>query len=125
MAEESRGRFRSYLKTGCNSFDSKKPISRPLGFWKEEDIWEYIKINNLEISEEYTKNGRCRTGCAGCLYGADQQLKQTGSHNILRLEKDYPKLYDFYINKLNYKHILKTLGLPWYNKTQQKLFEEE
>lgn len=125
MAEESAQRKSTYLQNGCNSFESKRPISKPLGFWLEDDIWEYIKIKNLEISDEYTKNGRCRTGCAGCLYGANLEFSKNGSHNILRLEKDYPKLYKFYIEKLNYKHVLKTLGLPWYNKTQQKLFEEE
>lgn len=62
MSSESIGRKRSYLKTGCNSFNSKNPQSKPLGFWKEEDIWQYIKEFNLEISEMYTKYGRTRTG---------------------------------------------------------------
>lgn len=125
MAGESSQRKSTYLQTGCNSFDSKRPISKPLGFWNEEDIWEYIKINNLEISEEYTKNGRCRTGCSFCLYSAHIEQRKFGTNNILRLERDYPKLYKFCMEKLNYKHVMKTLGLPWYNKEQKKLFEEE
>ena len=42
MAYESRNRRFSYLKTGCNTFRGRA-MSRPLSFWLEEDIWNYIK----------------------------------------------------------------------------------
>lgn len=113
MAEESSQRKSTYLKNGCNSFESKREISKPLGFWKEEDIWEYIKVKNLEISEEYTKNGRTRTGCAGCLFGAHLDYKRTGEHNILRLERDYPKLHEFYVKELDYDKVCTKLNLPY------------
>lgn len=43
MAAESTLREKSWMKTGCNAFDSKKPKSQPLSFWTEQDILHYIK----------------------------------------------------------------------------------
>lgn len=125
MASESRGRMRTYLKVGCNSFEQKNPQSRPLGFWTEQDIWEYIKVNNLEISEEYTKNGRCRTGCYGCLFGCHLEEKETGTNRILELKKTYPKLFNYLMNDLNYKHVMETLGLRTFEIEQLNLFKKK
>lgn len=60
MASESRMRATEYVKRGgCNTFDDhKKGIgtrSTPLAIWTEDDIWEYIRRYNLEISEIYRK----------------------------------------------------------------------
>lgn len=66
MTCESNLRKTEYIKTGCNAFNAKRQISKPLGFWTEKDIWDYIKEFNLEISEMYTKYGADRTGCYGC-----------------------------------------------------------
>lgn len=113
MAEESSQRKSVYLQNGCNSFNTKRPISKPLGFWLEEDIWQYINLYGLEISEEYTVNSRCRTGCSGCLYGAHQQEKLTGDNNITFLKRDYPKLYDMYLNNYGYKKVMDILKLKY------------
>ena len=53
MTEESSRRKITYLKTGCNAYDNNSPRSAPISFWTEEDIWEYIKLNNIEYSEVY------------------------------------------------------------------------
>ena len=53
LAEESSLRQQSYLKTGCNAFEINRPNSTPLGFWREQDILEYIYINKLPISKAY------------------------------------------------------------------------
>ena len=53
LAEESTLRKQSYLQTGCNAFEGKRPNSTPLGFWTEQDILEYIYINKLPISKAY------------------------------------------------------------------------
>lgn len=42
MADEGGQRKSAYLRNGCNSFNGTRPMSTPLGFWKEEDIWDYI-----------------------------------------------------------------------------------
>lgn len=73
LADESMLRLQSYLKTGCNAFNSKRPNSTPLGFWTEQDILKYIYDNNIKIAPVYgdviMENNvyrttlRNRTGC--------------------------------------------------------------
>lgn len=43
MAAESTLREKTWMKTGCNAFDSKEPRSAPMSFWTEQDILRYIK----------------------------------------------------------------------------------
>lgn len=53
MASESLARQSQWLKKGCNSFDSKNPMSNPLSFWTEQDILEYIRTYNIKICSVY------------------------------------------------------------------------
>lgn len=53
MADESRLRERAWLKNGCNAFEAKHPISNPMSFWTEQDVYQYIKANNLPICSIY------------------------------------------------------------------------
>lgn len=55
MACESINREKSWFLHGCNAFDAKSPISNPMTFWTEQDVLEYIKINNLPIASVYGK----------------------------------------------------------------------
>jgi len=61
LAEESAKRTQDYLRFGCNAFEAKRPISRPLGFWTESDIWQYLKQFNVPYSKIYDM-GYDRTG---------------------------------------------------------------
>ena len=58
----------------------KEPLSKPMSFWLEQDVLEYIKRYNLEIAKPYgniieDKNGKLsttkmnRTGCMFCMFG--------------------------------------------------------
>ena len=38
---------------GCNAFNIKRPTSKPLSFWTEQDVLQYIKQNNLQICSVY------------------------------------------------------------------------
>jgi len=67
MAVESSKRVQDYLKFGCNAFDAKRPISRPLGFWTEQDILQYIVSRNLPYASVY-----------GDIIEVDGSLKLTG-----------------------------------------------
>lgn len=97
MASESRLRKSSYLRNGgCNVYDGKKPSSRPLSIWTDEDIWEYIRINNLEIAEIYHK-GADRTGCMGCGFGC--HFKDDVRFDLLY--KIHPKCYEMVMNYTN------------------------
>lgn len=59
----------------------------PLFWWSNEDKARYIKENNIELSDCYTKYGLERTGCVGCPFG-----RKLGEELDI-LEKFEPKLY--------------------------------
>jgi 3'-phosphoadenosine 5'-phosphosulfate sulfotransferase (PAPS reductase)/FAD synthetase len=107
MAEESRSRQLTYVLHGCNAFDLRTPQSRPLIFWKESDIWEYIKLNNIKYSDIYNK-GIKRTGCIFCCYGVHRE-KRPNKFDILK--KLHPKLYNYCMNDLGIKKVLKYINV--------------
>jgi len=86
MADESTIRTVQYLKTGCNAFDSNTPISTPMAFWTEEDIWAYIKSRDLPYSDIYNKGER-RTGCKYCIFGAHMEKEP---NRFQRMRKNFP-----------------------------------
>jgi len=90
MASESRLRETNWLRTGCNAFTGRVS-STPLSFWREEDVWKYIKENNIEIASPYS-NGETRTGCMYCLFGC-QFDDEDGAKRFDRLKENYPKHY--------------------------------
>lgn len=53
MAEESQLRQTAWLKTGCNAFN--KGLSKPMSFWTQQDVLQYIKAENLSIASVYGK----------------------------------------------------------------------
>ena len=54
MAHESRFRKKSWLRYGCNMFDSpSKQLSRPLSFWTNQDILLYLKKYNVPYCSVY------------------------------------------------------------------------
>lgn len=91
MAEESQMRTSVYCQQGCNAFDNKRPISTPLGFWTEKDIWEYINLYNLPYSKIYDM-GYERTGCMFCMYGIGFDK---GENRFQRMQKTHPKQYEY------------------------------
>lgn len=125
MAEESSLRQQSYLQHGCNAFESKRPVSTPLGFWRQQDILEYIYKNDLKIAsvygeviedknllEEctYSTTGCERTGCIYCLYGISHD---TTPNRIQRLKETHPKQYNYCINKLKLGEVLDYIGVKY------------
>lgn len=124
MAEESFLRQSEWLKRGCNSFEGKYPLSKPLSFWTEQDILQYIKENNIQIASVYgdivpdesksdniagqmvlTENGieesKCflkTTGCkrTGCMFcGYGCHLEKEGEGRFERLKLTHPKIYEW------------------------------
>ena len=48
MASESKLREKNWLKTGCNAFEAKRPVSMPMSFWLEKTRlrrWQISLIN--------------------------------------------------------------------------------
>lgn len=109
MATDSRLRKTSYLQHGCNTFDSKRPMSTPIAFWNEQDIWEYINKNSLPYSKIYDL-GYENTGCMFCMFGLHLQ----GEPNKFQYMKTtHPKQYNYCMNKLGLKEILDYINVPY------------
>lgn len=110
MADESIMRGKVYMQYGCNSFGTARPISTPLGFWTEQDIWDYIKLLNIPYSKIYDM-GYLRTGCIFCLYGI---TNENGIENrFQRLQKTHPLQYKYCMNKLGIADILDYIGVKY------------
>ena len=131
MASESSIRERSYMQSGCNSFNDRNPHSMPLGVWTEQDVLQYLVDRKIEYAECYGEiiegdDGklRCtredRTGCMFCMFGI--QFDST-PNRFQRMERDYPKQYDYCINKLGIGRVLDYVGIPY--KYQPTLFDLE
>lgn len=118
MASESVRRKESYLRTGCNSFDGIRPMSKPMSFWTENDVLAYIVENNLKIAEPYGEiyeagqipgqrsmfcdqckyklSGEQRTGCMFCPVG----MHLNKYDKFERLKHFNPKLHDYVMEEL-------------------------
>ena len=114
-AEESGLRTQQWLKSGCNGFDLKTPVSNPLSFWTEQDILQYIKQNNIAIASVYGEvvyandegqermfddgeklktSGCYRTGCVFCGFGCHLEKEPT---RFQRLKETHPRQYEYCI----------------------------
>ena len=110
MAAESQKRRRDYLSTGCNSFDSKSnPISHPLSFWVESDIWEYIDVFSVQYSPIYDM-GELRTGCMFCMFGVHLEASP---NRFERMSKNHPAQWKYCINKLGCGRVLDFINVPY------------
>lgn len=124
MASESRLRRNSWLKNGCNAFDSKRPLSNPMSFWTEQDVLEYIIRYNVPYASVYgeivreknekLRTTKCdRTGCVFCGYGCHNEKEP---NRFQRLKETHPKLWEYCMrdwNKggLGMKNVLEYLGI--------------
>ena len=121
LAEESRQRKDGWFKTGCNSFEGKSPMSRPLSFWTEQDILHYIKKYNVPYCSVYgeiiadmpsefegqatiydvfgdyegikLKTIGCdRTGCMFCMFGCHLEKEP---NRFQRMKETHPQIYNY------------------------------
>ena len=128
MATESQLRTSNWLRHGCNAFDSKHPPSSPMSFWTEQDVLNYIKINNLKICSvygdivpDYETTEECEgqldiadygllsdnrkfktTGCqrTGCMFcGYGCQVPK--DRRFIRMKKTHPKQYEYIMKPIS------------------------
>ncbi len=109
MASDSRGRRKIYLRHGCNAFDLKSPIGRPLSVWTEDNIWEYIRAENVPYSTIYDM-GYTRTGCAFCAFGAHLEKPP---NRFQRMKTTHPKLWEYCMTKLGMREVLDYVGVKY------------
>jgi len=95
LASESRQREQDWLNYGCNVFYVKSENQcRPIAFWNESDIHEYIEKYHVKISELY-QMGYTRNGCMYCGFGV--HLEKEGENRFQKLKVTHPKQYDYFI----------------------------
>ena len=103
MASESQARKLHWVKKGCNVFDSKEPLSKPMSFWTEQDVLHYIKEYNIpiasvygsiekEINGAYYTTGLHRTGCMFCLFGCHLEKRP---NRFEQMKVSHPQLYEY------------------------------
>ena len=103
MACESRQREQMWEKYGCNAFDCKRPMSKPMSFWTEQDVLEYISANGLSYASVYgdivrdstgkwSTTGVKRTGCMFCMFGVQCEKEP---NRFQQMKETHPKQYDF------------------------------
>ena len=85
-----------------------------MSFWKDNDVLQYIKENNLPLASVYgnivPEGGQmtfdgcdsklCTTGCerTGCIFSGFGAHLEKGEGRFERLKRTHPKQYDFCIN---------------------------
>ena len=108
LTEESRQRETDWIKHGCNIFYQKKDNQcRPLSFWTEKDIYDYIEKYQVKIPKLYSM-GYARNGCMFCGFG----IHIEGDNNrFIRLKETHPKSYEYLIN--NFKDLFDELGIKY------------
>jgi len=109
MASDSNNRKTTYLMYGCNSFETKRPISAPISFWLEEDIWQYLKENNVSYSSIYDM-GWSRTGCMFCMFGVHLESEP---NRFQRMKLTHPKIWNYCINGLGMGEVLDAIGVKY------------
>lgn len=121
MAAESMLRESEWLKNGCNAFDGKYPNSKPMSFWTEQDVLQYIMWNNIPLASVYgdiifekdpdqmrieefglTDGGvdrLCTTGCdrTGCIFCGFGCQNDKGMSRFERLKGTHPRQYKYCI----------------------------
>lgn len=102
MASDGKSRELDYVTHGCNLYDAKMPISRPMSFWTSRDVWDYIHAHELPYSRIYDM-GYSRTGCMFCSLGLHME---TRPHRFDLMKRTHPKLFDSIMNRIGLRPVL-------------------
>lgn len=112
MVNEGALRKSTYLRNGCNAYESSRPISTPIAFWNENDIWEYIRKYDIPYSKIYDM-GYDRTGCMFCMFGVQHE---SYPNRFQKMEKTHPKLYKYCMENLKVGDVLDYIDIEYENK---------
>lgn len=149
MAYESRVRKQAWLRTGCNTFEGKIQ-SKPMSFWTEQDVLQYIVENNLDIcsvygeivavdgaGNEYDPRTTLLTGCklkctgcerTGCIYCGFGAHLEKGETRFQLLARTHPKQYEYcmgggqWIDNPDYDPSAPKMDGPWQNWNPKKIW---
>ena len=114
-AEDCVLRMQKWRETGCNTFEGRRPLSKPMSFWTEQDVLRFIVDLQLPYASVYGDivasdgendygatlidcklhcTGCQRTGCMFCAFGAHLEK---GTNRFERMKLTHPKHYAFCI----------------------------
>ena len=111
LAEESQIRKKDWITNGSNIFFQKKDNQcRPLSFWTTQDIWNYIKLYKLPVSDLYNQ-GYQRNGCMYCGFGLCSERRKFGINRFERLAQTHPKQYEYMISR--WASLFTECGIPY------------
>ena len=124
MACESNLRRHEWFRSGCNAFNIKNPSSKPMSFWTEQDVLEYLKHFNIPYASvygdiliddkgRYYTTGCDRTGCVFCGFGCHLEKEP---NRFQRLKQTHPKLWNYCMKPwedggLGMKEVLEYIGV--------------
>lgn len=108
-------RMQKWRETGCNAFEGRRPLSKPMSFWTEQDVLRFIVDHQLPYASVYGDivasdgendygatlidcNLHC-TGCqrGGCMFCAFGAHLEKGVNRFQRMKLTHPKHYQFCI----------------------------
>lgn len=113
MADEGRLRLQKWIATGCNAFEGKRPMGKPMSFWTEQDILRFLLDRHIPFASVYGEivasdgendysatltpcalhcTGCQRTGCIFCGFGAHLEK---GENRFQRMRITHPKHHAF------------------------------
>jgi len=107
--EEGDQRAQTYLRYGCNIYDSKRPRSWPIAFWRHQDVLDYIEQFGVPYSTIYDM-GYTRTGCYVCPFGVHLE---DPPNRFQRMKETHPKLWSHCMDRLGLKKVLDFIKVPY------------
>ena len=107
----------------CTSYLADGTIKKaPIIDWTEEEVEEYIRRNNVPLSDAYTKYGFDRTGCMACPFG------KYLVHDLTYLHDHEPNRYKAAMHWLKDVYIAQNVSLPFdpeYERERERKWNEE
>jgi len=107
MVEDSAFRRTSYMTYGCSIMNEDDPVSRPMSFWGKDDIWAFVRANQISYCSVYDM-GYQRTGCTFCGFGAHLDR---GMNRFQLLERTHPQLHKYVMDTLGMERVLRFTGV--------------
>lgn len=105
-AADSQQRRKNWLRDGCTSYKQGKEQCRPLSIFSRDDIWTCLKAG-IPYCKIYDM-GYEHTGCIFCAFGL--QFDTPGADRFQLLKKTHPKIYDYCMDTLNMREVLRYVG---------------
>ena len=130
MASESSLRRQSWMRYGCNAFDKGVSQSRPMSFWTENDVLEYLvkydinycsvygdivalfpdnKVLSPAETKEFVNSGKLTsniklktTKCdrTGCMFCMYGCYRDASPNRFERMKDEHPNQYNFCMKPL-------------------------